>query len=122
MLMFDSSVKQPSDWGVMLKDILVDGVPFDREPYVEPYKSSLCVPIDADKHPTLRAKAGSRTRGIGICLDSGMWRKLTPVEVERLQTVPDEYTSGVSDTQRYTMLGNGWTVAVVKNILKGMLC
>ena len=41
------------------------------------------------------------------------WRKLSPLECERLQTVPDGYTSIVSDTQRYKMLGNGWTVDVI---------
>jgi len=44
-------------------------------------------------------------------------RRLTPTECERLQTVPDGYTSIVSDTQRYKMLGNGWTVDVITHIL-----
>lgn len=44
------------------------------------------------------------------------WRKLTPKECERLQTVPDNYTNCVSDTQRYKMLGNGWTVDVIAHI------
>ena len=48
------------------------------------------------------------------------YRKLTPLECERLQTVPDDYTEGVSNTQRYKMLGNGWTVDVIKHIFKGM--
>ena len=52
--------------------------------------------------------------------DKLMWRKLTPLECERLQTVPDGYTEGVSNTQRYKMLGNGWTVDVVAHILKGI--
>ena len=43
-------------------------------------------------------------------------RKLTPVECERLQTLPDNYTEGVSDTQRYKALGNGWTVDVIAHI------
>jgi len=46
------------------------------------------------------------------------WRKLTPVECERLQTVPDNYTDHVSNTQRYKMLGNGWTIEVICHILK----
>jgi len=46
------------------------------------------------------------------------WRKLTPVECERLQTVPDNYTNHVSNTQRYKMLGNGWNVETVVGILK----
>ncbi len=45
-------------------------------------------------------------------------RKLTPIECERLQTVPDNYTEGVSNTQRYKMLGNGWTVDVIAHIFK----
>ena len=48
------------------------------------------------------------------------WRKLTPLECERLQTVPDNYTDHVSNTQRYKMLGNGWTVEVIKHIFKNM--
>ena len=48
------------------------------------------------------------------------WRKLTPIECERLQTVPDNYTNHVSNTQRYKMLGNGWTVEVIAHILQNM--
>ncbi len=47
----------------------------------------------------------------------GMIRRLTPLECERLQTVKDNYTKNVSDTQRYRMLGNGWTVDVIAHIL-----
>ena len=58
-------------------------------------------------------------------VDELHWRKLTPLECERLQTVPDNYTlilddNGkqlVSNTQRYKMLGNGWTVDVIAHIL-----
>mgnify|MGYP000879194281 CR=1 FL=1 len=44
-------------------------------------------------------------------------RRFTPIECERLQTLPDNYTIGVSDSQRYKMLGNGWTVDVIAHIL-----
>ncbi|HAF29108.1 MAG TPA: hypothetical protein DCG75_08680, partial [Bacteroidales bacterium] len=44
-------------------------------------------------------------------------RRLTPIECERLQTVKDNYTNHVSDSQRYRMLGNGWTVDVIAYIL-----
>jgi len=49
---------------------------------------------------------------------NGRIRKLTPLEYERLQTLPDEYTRGVSDSARYTAIGNGWTVDVITHILK----
>ena len=52
--------------------------------------------------------------------DWNVVRKFHPVECERLQTVPEGYTAGVSNTQRYKMLGNGWTVDVIAHILKGM--
>lgn len=50
------------------------------------------------------------------------YRKLTPLECERLQNLPENYTMvpGVSNTQRYKMIGNGWTVDVISHILKGL--
>lgn len=44
-------------------------------------------------------------------------RKLTPIECERLQTLPDNYTEWISDNQRYKVLWNGWTVDVIAHIL-----
>lgn len=43
-------------------------------------------------------------------------RRLTPIECERLQGVKDDYTKGVSNTQRYKMIGNGWTIPVIEHI------
>lgn len=68
----------------------------------------------------------SRNDGKTYCLDTGQTnaieysdkiRRLIPIECERLQTVKDNYTSYVSDSQRYKMLGNGWTVDVIVHIL-----
>ena len=55
-----------------------------------------------------------------VLVDNGCIRKLHPIECERLQTVPDNYTAGVSNTRRFHMLGNGWTVEVIKHILQNM--
>jgi len=55
-----------------------------------------------------------------VLKDEDCIRKFHPIECERLQTVPDNYTEGVSNTQRYKMIGNGWTVDVIAHILKGM--
>ena len=55
------------------------------------------------------------------CKVTNDWfRLLTPVECERLQTLPDNYTEGVSNTQRYKMLGNGWTADVIAHIFKNI--
>lgn len=51
---------------------------------------------------------------------NGRARKLTPIEYERLQTLPDNYTAGVSNTQRYKGIGKGWTVDVIAHILKNI--
>lgn len=55
-----------------------------------------------------------------INLPDGLYiiRKLLPIECERLQTLPDGYTEGVSNAQRFKALGNGWTVEVIAHILK----
>lgn len=53
-------------------------------------------------------------------LDNGRARKLTPLEYERLQTLPDNYTEGVANGHRYNAIGNGWTVDVIAHILKGL--
>ena len=52
--------------------------------------------------------------------DNGRVRKLTPIEYERLQTLPDNYTACVSDSARYKALGNGWTVDVITHIFRGL--
>lgn len=54
-------------------------------------------------------------------LTNGQIRRLTPLECERLQTVPEGYTDGMSDSQRYKMLGNGWTVDVISHLFKGIV-
>tara|TARA_R100001224_G_scaffold113758_1_gene100513 strand:+ start:794 stop:1801 length:1008 start_codon:yes stop_codon:yes gene_type:complete len=82
------------------------------------------VPLESkvrEKSKTVRAGGrGSYDRHEWDSVDELHWRKLTPLECERLQTVPDNYTNYVSNTQRYKMLGNGWTVEVIKHILKNM--
>jgi len=53
-----------------------------------------------------------------IVMNRENWRKLTVLECERLQTIPEGYTEGVSNTQRYKMIGNAWTVDIIVEVLK----
>lgn len=69
------------------------------------------------KAPTLLTHTGGQHHA-KICIDDELWRRLTPIECERLQTVPDGYTNICSDSARYKMLGNGWTVDVIAHIFK----
>ena len=59
--------------------------------------------------------SGAKTGLYKVDLPDGDYiiRKLTPIECERLQTLPDNWTAGVSNTQRYKAIGNGWTVDVI---------
>lgn len=77
------------------------------------------------KSVTLSANGGGQGAKTGlykIDLPDGDYivRKLTPVEAERLQTLPDNYTEGISNMQRYKCIGNGWTVDVIAHILNGL--
>jgi site-specific DNA-cytosine methylase len=71
------------------------------------------------KAPSLCAASGGNLEPKTF-ISPDSWRKLTPLECERLQTVPEGYTAHVSNTQRYRMLGNGWTVDVISHILNGI--
>ena len=53
-------------------------------------------------------------------LQNSIIRKLTPIECERLQSLPDNYTDGISNTQRYKALGNAFNKEVIKHILKAL--
>jgi DNA-cytosine methyltransferase len=53
-----------------------------------------------------------------VLIDWDCIRKFHPIECERLQTLPDNYTEGISNTQRYKAIGNGWTVDVIAHILQ----
>lgn len=65
---------------------------------------------------------GAKTGLYKIELPDGEYiiRKLTPIECERLQTLPDNYTEGIPNSSRYKAIGNGWTVEVIAHILKGI--
>ena len=70
------------------------------------------------KSVTLSAGGGGGGAKTGLYEINYNLRKLTPIECERLQTLPDDYTLGVSNNQRYKMLGNGWTVDVIVHLFK----
>ncbi len=67
------------------------------------------------KSPTLLARTDTTK-----IYDGKRVRKITPLESERLQNIPDDYTSSCSDTQRYKMIGNGFNINTIVHILKGL--
>lgn len=104
-----------------------------RYPYAEPVEwddegkpTKAVSGADSKTYPVYTVENGIITikdKQYPIKLADGFYiiRKLTPVECERLQTLPDGYTRAVSDAQRYKGLGNGWTAEVIIHILNGAL-
>lgn len=74
--------------------------------------------VQSGKGATIPARAREDGSGQNVVSINSRIRRLTPIECERLQTVADNYTNYVSDSQRYKMLGNGWTVDVIAHIFK----
>lgn len=131
-------VEQPQDKGILLKNIFELNT--DEKIYTEPYykvnNKQLSYLGYVGNSPKQATKVFS-TNGKSVCLTAlgggqggktGLYeipntktcRKLTVTECEKLQTVPSGYTEGVSNTSRYKMLGNGWTVDVIKHIFGNM--
>lgn len=68
-----------------------------------------------------KSNAMTSVSGDSMVMENDLVRKLTPIECERLQSLPDNYTEGVSNTQRYKALGNAFNCAVIKHILKNII-
>ena len=115
------NVTQPDDQGITLRDILetnselVD--PIDERMVTSDGKS-YCLTARYDG--AVAWNSIERKQRTMIAVDNNNFRKLTPVECERLQTFPDHFTEGVSKTQRYKALGNSWTVSVITHIFKNL--
>lgn len=137
-------IHQPEDKGILMKDIIDYGIVDQDKSYCIDanyakggnlksyakgrrqlvFNSIYQLPrgknpggVKEGKSPTLSSNCWQYNNFV----DCGKWyRKLTPIECERLQTLPDDYTTGVSNSQRYKMLGNGWTVDVIAHIFREM--
>lgn len=104
---------QPEDKGIVLNDIIEDGV-VDRD-------KAHCIDANYYKGGNLKSYFEKHRRQLVFTNETYTnYRKLTPNEVESLQTVPKDYTKHVSNTQRFKMLGNGFTVDIVSHILSHM--
>ncbi len=119
-------ITQPKDKEKVLRDVLItEGDGFDKLALSEKAIDYMCRLRNGKprwKYHTnpLDGKAACLTanmyKGIPYGVIKELMRKLHVIECERLQTFPDNYTSGVSKTQRYKALGNSWTVDVVTHI------
>ena len=129
------NITQPKDRNIILEDILE----YDTSK-IEPFKNCVrknIVNIDVLQYLKgsgfcqIPTSSGFQDHKVGItkspCLRAGNSfvlvkcpnggiRKITVLECERLQTIPDNFTEGISNTQRFKAIGNGWTVDVISHI------
>lgn len=126
-------VVQPSDKNILLKDILLAEFPatllhsatginyMNRKTAGGRTHWDFAYHSDRknDKSSTLVANLH---KGVpfNVLIDGDKIRKFDPIEAEKLQTMPINYTEGVSNTQRYKAIGNGWTIDVIAHILMGI--
>lgn len=104
-------ITQPEDKEIYLKDIVEEG-------FIPLKEKSQCI-LSTIWKENVKSMISRGKKGLYVVSGNGLeYRKLTVTECERLQTLPDGYTVGVSDTQRYKMVGEGWTVDVIAHILK----
>lgn len=123
------NVTVPEDKGILLKDIMMDrndplfieDIPTNkRMEYIagrmkKGFVNELYVTDKTLKSDCIVASIYKNMKGF-VYKDNIGLRFFTPIEMERLQTVPDNYTNYVSKSQRRKMLGNGWTVDVIAHI------
>jgi len=134
-------IKEIDKNNIILKDILEENIEdkffikgdviYDT-PCFDLNKNNICNPIKdksnkgwhfeqnvyTEDSKTRSLKAGGGSGNIPKILINGIIRKLTPLECERLQTLPNNYTANVSNSRRYMGIGNGWTVDVIAHIFK----
>jgi len=129
------NVTPPLNTGIMIKDIILDPNDvsekywYDR-PFIyngDDKKVQCTIDISGHRHikevynqkfkcNTLLCDGDGGNRQKKVYQD-GRCRKFTPLEYERMQTLPDNYTDCLSDSRRYSTIGNGWTVDVIAHIL-----
>ena len=132
------NISQPIDLKIFLKDIVVNASEVPKKYWYD--KEFVYNGDDKKVQCTLNIKGHRQVKEVynlkGKCntllcdgnggnlqkkvYQNGKCRKLMPVEYERLQTLPDNYTDCVSDSRRYSLIGNGWTVDVIAHIFKSL--
>lgn len=142
------NVEQPNDKGILLKDIVFESSDVPEKYYYTKYPLvihegdvKVKATIELNGHRQAKEVYGLNHKCNTLLCDGnggnlvkkiyqdGRCRKLMPIEYERLQTLPDNYTAkgkmgdkevNISDSRRYSAIGNGWTVDVIAHLFKSL--
>lgn len=121
-----------TDKGISLKDIVDDEYIHSASKRTRPLpkekRRSLCLEVSGDNksYCLLTVNLNNlltplpKGRYIDCNINDYPYRKMTPREMERLQTVPEEYVGDITSDAAAKLLGNGWTVDVIAHIFKGL--
>ena len=121
----NGEIELPKDKGLLLKDIVREEdndkyhlTKMHHQAFLKSYKWTPNY-LDEKSKPLLASyyKPPPHCPYIPCEQSESGYRMLSPIECERLQTLPDNYTEVISKTQRYKCIGNGWTVDVIAHIL-----
>jgi len=113
------NVEVPKDRGISISDIVPNGIGAAKRNQRQ--KDGTNKPmLNIRKDNKSNCLVSSYSKKLNAVVVDGEFRPLTHNECEQLQTVPIDYTEGVSDSQRWKMLGNGWTVDVIAHIFKNL--
>ncbi|MDD3395418.1 MAG: DNA cytosine methyltransferase [Anaerotignum sp.] len=131
------NVEQPSDKGILIKDVFIEDkslvrtderilssavrtknyIKYDllnKGHYSEPYRLYY---LDGKMKTLPRCRTETKCNVLLNYSDLSTYKILSPIEAERYQTLPDNYTEGIPKTRRFEAIGNGWTVEVIVHIL-----
>lgn len=120
-------ITEPKDTGITVDDILETPaykgkhgiMKSDRNASKEiNYNGSLNILDTTKKLPCIVTVSDPYAHLPGIATSFNTYRGLTIVEIERGQTLPDNYTKGIPEYKRRHAIGNGWTISVIKHIFK----
>ena len=114
-----TDIPEPKDRKIYLKDIIESGETYLNKSYAILHRYGYAYSYKDEKTPQAQKYCKSRT-DMGMftsILENGYYRKLTQTELERLQGFPDGYTSALPYNQAASVLGDGWTLPVIKHIL-----
>jgi DNA (cytosine-5)-methyltransferase 3A len=125
-------IEKPEDKGLFLRDIVqpvsekreynIYKRMLDKKEGTLAYKKawSQIRTLDQKSRALTTSQSISNSGATNVKYSDTEYYSLTPLECERLQTLPDNYTEGICKTARYKAVGNGWTVDVIAHIFKAL--
>jgi len=112
------NVTIPEDRNISISDIIPGATGATKRNQVT--KDGVKPFLNIRKDNKSNCLVSSYSKKLNAVVINGEFRSLTPEECEIIQTLPEGYTDGISESQRYKAIGNGWTVDVIAHLFEGL--